>query len=55
MKVARWMRVAPWELLEQPVVWRFWGAMAMAAETDAMEQKRASEQRKAENMRKFQR
>lgn len=24
MRAARWMRVAPWDLLKQPAVWQTW-------------------------------
>jgi hypothetical protein len=46
MKEAQYLGVAPWELLEQPVVWRSWARMAARAESEARRQKQASRTRK---------
>jgi hypothetical protein len=46
MKEAQFMGVAPWLLLEQPVIWRKWARMASSAEAEAQRQKNASRARK---------
>lgn len=49
---ARWLGVAPWELLLQPSVWLEWGQTAMTAEHGASaeiqkRQERAAKMRRA--------
>lgn len=46
IKEAEYLGVAPWELHEQPVIWRHWARMASAAEAEARKQKQASKSRK---------
>jgi hypothetical protein len=35
LRAARYLRVAPWDLLRQPIVWRDWALMSEAAEAEA--------------------
>lgn len=35
IKAARYLGVAPWDLLEQPVIWRRWAEAAEFAEAEA--------------------
>lgn len=46
MQEAKYLGVAPWDLMEQPVIWRKWAQMASVAETEARKQKQASHTRK---------
>jgi hypothetical protein len=39
ISAARYMYVAPWELLEQSAVWRDWALIAQSAEAYAQEEK----------------
>lgn len=40
MSAARWMKVPPWELNEQPVAYIRWALMSMAAENQAKQGKK---------------
>lgn len=42
---ARFLRVAPWDLLRQPVVWQEWARGAMSAEGEARRQHQARSNR----------
>lgn len=39
LKSAQYLKVAPWDLLDQPIIWREWAAMAQNAEAEARKQK----------------
>ena len=43
---AKYLGVAPWVLLEQPVIWREWAYLANKAETEAEKQREARQNRK---------
>ncbi len=38
IRAARYLGVAPWELLNQPACWMHWALAAQAAEAEAQEQ-----------------
>lgn len=44
--LAKYLKVAPWELAEQPVIWLAWARMANNAEAEANKQKQARASRK---------
>lgn len=46
MQQAKYLGVAPWDLMEQPVVWRTWVNQAVRAETEAKNQKKNRSTRK---------
>lgn len=47
IREAKYLGVAPWDLLAQPMVWRSWARWAQTAEAEAQRQKAASSARKA--------
>lgn len=40
MQLAKYLGVAPWELAEQPLIWRHWAKQAVKAEFEAKKQKK---------------
>ena len=46
IRAAKYLWVAPWELLDAPVYWKQWAVMAENAEAEASKQKEASQARK---------
>lgn len=44
---AKWLGVAPWDLVEQPAFWLQWGQVAMNAESAAQAEIQKREQRRA--------
>lgn len=46
VRAARYLNVAPWELLERPVYWTTWATMAEQAENEAERQQQERENRK---------
>ena len=51
ISAARYLGVAPWELLDQPSEWQEWALAAQAAENDAREhhqRRQADAQRRAQ-------
>ena len=46
MKDAEYLGVAPWDLLEQPVIYRRWAQQARKAEGESRRQREASKSRK---------
>lgn len=46
LKSAQYLKVPPWELLAQPLIWREWAAMAQNAEGEARKQKEQAAARK---------
>lgn len=38
LRAAKYLGVAPWQLLEQPVIWMDWALAAESAEIDAQNQ-----------------
>lgn len=46
---AKYLRVAPWELLERPVVWKAWALAAASAEAASKRSKEESARRKAKH------
>lgn len=47
IRAARYLKVAPWELLKQPQQWQLWASEAEAAEGKAQQQKQDAEKRRA--------
>lgn len=47
LRAARYLRVAPWDLLAQPSIWQEWARMAEQAEAESQRQRQASQARKA--------
>jgi hypothetical protein len=47
IKAAKYLGVAPWDLLEQPIIWHNWAVRAEEAEESAARQKNASTARKS--------
>lgn len=47
LRAARYLRVAPWELLERPLAWQTWAILAESAEAEA-EQARIEQARQAQ-------
>lgn len=46
IRAAKYLGVAPWELLEQPIIWKEWAVMAENAEHEASKQQEAAAARK---------
>ena len=42
IRAAKYLNVAPWELLERPSVWTSWANMAQDAEFESQKQKQAA-------------
>lgn len=40
LRAARYLKVAPWELMEQPMAWQQWANIAEAAEIEAQNSQR---------------
>jgi hypothetical protein len=51
LRAARYLQVAPWELLAQPQVWQEWALTAESAENEAMDEVRKRSQSKAKGKR----
>lgn len=49
MRAAKYLGVAPWELMEQPFVWEQWARAAENAENEAERQKQESRRRKQQH------
>lgn len=46
IRAARYLGVAPWELLDQPIIWREWAEAATFAESEAKRQQQEREARR---------
>lgn len=47
LKAAKYLGVAPWDLLEQPVHWREWAIQAERAEQESQKQIEEAQKRRA--------
>lgn len=47
IRAAKYLGVAPWDLLEQPIIWHNWAVLAEEAESKAHAQKTAAAERRA--------
>jgi hypothetical protein len=43
MRAAKYLGVAPWDLLQQPAIWLVWALRAERAEADAAEDQRRAQ------------
>lgn len=47
IRAAKYLGVAPWELMDQPVVWESWARVSENAEAEANRQRQEAQKRKS--------